>query len=169
MSEPTLSKLAGRIFDGYYAENEVESALEAMFGEDNMLGIAWDHYDSSLEIYPMADCEIVPNREQVKAILAMGFAQFWVNYSDGTERYYPASSLYLILPQRHKVAFNRWESYNSGHRKIRELERTLAAQRTALLKLETAIKTGVSHMGLLDILNEYFPVPFSLSKLLLKG
>lgn len=130
---PTASEAAGatprtdaaRMFDGFYAECTIEDKVESLFGTE-VEGISWDHYDSSLEIFSKAD--IVPSPEQHAAILAMGFARYWINFPDGTDRYCGG--------ERTQAAYNRYEAHLSRTVRERTLERdlTTARQRIELMK-----------------------------------
>lgn len=104
------------------AQGAVEHALEELFGDNSILGIGWDSYDSSLEIYVWQAPDLCPTHEQVDSVLALGFVQFWINYQDGTERHCSKAS----VGARHACTHNRWDAYNNGHLKTRKLERELS-------------------------------------------
>ena len=85
-------KIANRIFNNIYENNELDSELHGLL-ED--AGISGDHYsdyhfdpyDSSIEFDCCApDLRLAP--EHQAALWNLGFARCWLNHSDGWETYY---------------------------------------------------------------------------------
>jgi hypothetical protein len=99
---PTPSIFA-RMEDGRYAEQQAEDAIEKILGV-KLLGIAFDTYDSSFEIYVWEQCELKPTRAQHEAILALGCLRYWINFPDSTEIY--------SAGERKPTRYNRWDRYN---------------------------------------------------------
>jgi hypothetical protein len=100
----TATTLFARIEDGLYAQSEAEHRLEKILGVD-LLGIGFDIYDTSFEIYPLErDAEVAPTEEQHAQILALGCERYWINFADGTQRYGRG--------ERRSATFNRWEAHN---------------------------------------------------------
>lgn len=77
---------SARLFDAGFAQSEIEDQLETWIGED-YCGITWDWYDQSVEVLG-----VVPGTrlcDEARQWLANeGFARAWMNYDDGTQRYY---------------------------------------------------------------------------------
>lgn len=94
------------LFDTWYAFTAVDSAVfdrvGEIFGEDGIEDTAHDSYDCSLEIYSSKD--IAPTREQVDAVLAMGFAKFWINFPDDSEICCGKN----VIGQRIKRSYQKW-------------------------------------------------------------
>lgn len=123
------------------AQWDVEDALEKLFGENTILGIGWDSYDSSLEIYVWQADDLCPTSEQRAAILALGFVQFWINFKDGTERHCSAAN----TGERRTCTHNRWDCYNQGHLEQRKVERRLAAAERELEELRGKLEPYLHH------------------------
>ncbi len=101
---PTPSLFA-RMEDGRWAENQAEGAIEKILGVD-LLGISFDSYDGSFEIYPMEDSDLNPTPEQHAQIMALGCLRYWINFPNGTE-------IYSGGPRK-KATTERWHSFNRG-------------------------------------------------------
>lgn len=125
--------------EGHDAEWEIRARLEDIIGESQVMGMGYDFYDSSLEIYvmdwtgttltksdpaahPAQNPAFVLTREQAAAIFERtGCARFWVNFKDGTEQYcacqyeYPPGTVVpMHVGERRKASYNRWERFNEG-------------------------------------------------------
>lgn len=120
------------------AQGAVEHALEELFGDNSILGIGWDSYDSSLEIYVWQAEDLCPTPEQRDAILALGFVQFWINFKDGTERHCSAAS----TGERRTCTHNRWDCYNQGRLEQRKVERRLVAAERELEALRGKLESA---------------------------
>lgn len=117
-SMPTESVFA-RIEAGAYAQVEAETRIEEILGVE-LLGISFDEYDSSFEIFPMSETEdVAPTQEQHTAILALGCSRYWINFADGTERY--------CLGERKQSGSNRWNSHNTFKATKRDAAQTALA------------------------------------------
>jgi len=98
-------KIFDRMEDGRHAAIEAENAIGEILGIE-LLGLGFDDYDASFEIYPDRDVvDVTPTDEQHAAILAMGCSRYWINFSDGTERYGRG--------ERKKSTSNRWQAHNN--------------------------------------------------------
>jgi hypothetical protein len=92
----SATSLAEQYFEAQLQEAALESALDsavvAAFGADPVKPSEWpftdmwyDDYDGSFEV---AGCDPAwePTREQLQAVMALGFMRGWINYTDGSER-----------------------------------------------------------------------------------
>ena len=70
-----------------------------------LLGIAWDSYDDSFEIYPMTDDEITMTPEQHDKIIKMGCGQYWINFPNGDEQHCTNSRI--------KKGSDNWTMFNN--------------------------------------------------------
>ena len=78
--------IAERLFDGHYAESDLEDKLEqAGFPETMTLG--WDWYDCSLEIHGVAP-DFRLSKEALQIVRDAGFARLYVNHADKWETHY---------------------------------------------------------------------------------
>ena len=103
---PVAPSIFARMEDGRMAEVAAESALEEILGVD-LLGIGFDDYDSSFEIYPMPEVQdVIVSEEQHAKIMALGCSRYWINFPDDTERYGRG--------ERHPGHKGSWERFNSG-------------------------------------------------------
>lgn len=105
-----------RLYYAELAQHECEERISEILGIQ-LLGISWDHYDDSFEIYPWEDVtDVAPTDEQHKGILALGCVRYWINFKDGSQRYCKGQ----------RVAYsggNRWEQHNNySERKRRDEE-----------------------------------------------
>jgi hypothetical protein len=108
--------LMARMDDGNNAMVEAEARLSEIIGIE-LLGIGWDWYDTSFEIYPLDAEDVVLTPEQHAAILALGCARYWINFRDGTERYCNGN--------RKQSSSNRWDEHNHGKERKRREEAEL--------------------------------------------
>lgn len=74
--------IAERIFDGGWAESELEMKLDINFDH-----LGWDHYDNSLEIYEVADDDRLSPKDQ-QTIWEAGFSKCYVNHKNKWETHY---------------------------------------------------------------------------------
>jgi hypothetical protein len=110
--------------DGRYAESQAEQAIENILGIE-LLGIGFDCYDSSFEIYPWEECDLAPTPEQHAAILALGCLRYWINFPDDTEIYSGGQRKPAGSPGRHD-RFNRGTDEQRSKESARvELEQAL--------------------------------------------
>lgn len=80
-----MTSIADRLFDGSYAESELEDALyQAGVTCERM---TWDHYDCSLELHGVPESFRLSPVAQ-KVIHAAGFAKVYVNHVDKWETHY---------------------------------------------------------------------------------
>lgn len=107
MTEDTKPSLFDQMITGQFAESQCVDLLEELLGVE-LLGISFDHYDSSIEIYPQDDVEdIQVSLEKHEEILALvGCQRYWINFPDSTQRY--------LTGARTESRVNRWDSYNRG-------------------------------------------------------
>ena len=103
--------LADRLFDGHYAENELEEAIDAAGVPYESLG--WDHYDCSLEVHGVPP-EYRPSTEVIEIVRRAGFAKLYVNHTDKWETHYsfhnqhaPSEGWRVSYPHRRGDADNR--------------------------------------------------------------
>lgn len=113
-----------RMCDGHYASFEAEDAIEEILGVD-LLGISFDDYDSSFEIYPLNADDVVLSSEQHAAILALGCNRYWINFKDGTERYSNGD-------RKAAAGSSRWASHNAFKERKRSEEAEVKRLREAL-------------------------------------
>jgi hypothetical protein len=78
--------LAERMFDGTFAEGELEEKLLDA-GLDFLVDLRWDYYDGSLEI-DSAPNDFRLSPEVQKIIFDSGFGMAYVNHEDKTETHY---------------------------------------------------------------------------------
>jgi len=93
---------------GYHARIRAEQAIENILGIE-LLGIGFDDYDRSFEIFPeQAGEDVAPTKEQHDAIIALGCRHYWINFPDGSERY--------CRGERKPAAGtgNRWTNFDLG-------------------------------------------------------
>jgi hypothetical protein len=96
--------LFGIMAEGQYAGQKAEKALAEILGIE-ILGIGFDTYDWSFEIFPMEDvAEVAVSDAQHKAILELGCLRYWINFPDGTEQYGQGS--------RRHTGQDRWQEWN---------------------------------------------------------
>lgn len=81
-----MTKIFDRMVDGFFAQNEAERKIEEILKLE-LLGISFDYYDASIEIYPLESEAFVPTADQVTDILELGCQRFWINFEDGQESY----------------------------------------------------------------------------------
>jgi hypothetical protein len=112
--------LMARMEDGHMAATEAEGALTDIVGVE-LLGIGWDWYDRSFELYPEDADDLVLTPEQHDKIMALGCMRYWINFKDGTERY--------CNGERKPSSSNRWEAHNRFKERKRSEERELLAAR----------------------------------------
>jgi hypothetical protein len=136
--------LMARMEDGMMATAEAEGALTEIVGVE-LLGIGWDWYDRSFEIYPEEADDIVLTPEQHAAILALGCSRYWINFKDGTERY--------CNGERKPSSSNRWEAHNRFKERKRSEERELLAAREDARRLEWLWR-HLSGRALRDVVGE---------------
>lgn len=92
-----------RLTAGTNAVNEMTNGIEKLMGIE-LLGLSWDTYDDSLEIYTHSATDFRATDEQHAAILAYGCNQYWINFKDRTERHGQGD--------KHASASNRWDQYD---------------------------------------------------------
>ena len=80
-----VATVASRIFDGDYAQGELEEALDEAGVKRSRIG--WDSYDQSIELYGVA-ADYRLSIEAQKAIHGAGFTQAYVNHVDEWETHY---------------------------------------------------------------------------------
>lgn len=129
-SDTPFEKL--RVAQHAHAQLEVDIANILGWGYDNILGIGYDTYDDSFEIYPMEDCQVVVTNEMHNAILALGCTRYWINFPDGTEQYGRA--------ERKPSAFHRWNGFNEHWGEVRKVERRLQDAEQLIGKMEEALR-----------------------------
>lgn len=83
-----MTSIADRMFDGFFAESGLETALDDAGCEYEKLG--WDHYDCSLELHGCAPDFRLPLDAQ-KVVHDAGFAKCYVNHTDKWETHYSFS------------------------------------------------------------------------------
>jgi hypothetical protein len=77
--------LAERMFDGGFAEGELEEKL--LEAELDFLSLGWDYYDGSLEInFISNDFRLSPEVQTI--IFDCGFSKVYLNHEDKTETHY---------------------------------------------------------------------------------
>lgn len=77
--------LSERLFDGRYAESELETLMEDLGVPFERLG--WDHYDCSVELYDVPP-EYRLGIEAQRAIHGAGFCIAFMNHADKWETHY---------------------------------------------------------------------------------
>lgn len=77
--------IAGRLFDGVYAESELEDALQKLGVPFKRL--SWDSYDCSVEIGGLPSDYRLSTDAQ-KAVHEAGFMRAYVNHEDNWETHY---------------------------------------------------------------------------------
>jgi len=93
--------------NGYFAHAKAEQAIEDILGV-GLLGINFDYYDGSFEIYPESEVlDVATTPEQHAAIVALGCQRYWINFPDGTERYCRGD-------RKPAPGSNRWNGFNTG-------------------------------------------------------
>lgn len=121
-----------RMINGYYAEIECREALEEILGID-LLGIGFDDYDMSFEIYPDDDVEDVKITKDVnEKILALGAIRYWINFPDGSQRYMTGERIA-------GGAYNRWIGYNHSTELRRSVLSRLQAVQNELFELTATL------------------------------
>lgn len=80
-----MTSIAERLFDGRYAECELEEALDSAGAIYERLG--WDDYDGSVELHDVPADHRLPIEVQ-KVIHAAGFIKAYVNHADKWETHY---------------------------------------------------------------------------------
>jgi hypothetical protein len=143
MTDAVSRPLATRFFEQIYASSNLESQLDdallAAFGADPNVtetwpcgDLAYDPYDDSFELWG-TKVGWEPTPEHVQAALALGFAQGWVCYTDGTERYYSAKHLVGELKPSHHGGEREGTRQERQHQKaLKELERQRDTLRSEL-------------------------------------
>jgi hypothetical protein len=133
-----------RMEDGRHAAIEAENAIGEILGVE-LLGLGFDTYDASFEIFPDRDtADVAPTEEQHAAILALGCNRYWINFPDGTERYGRGP--------RNKATSNRWEAHNAYKDRPRSEEvdaeryRWLRAQANAAVTVTKALPFPTNHI-----------------------
>lgn len=143
-----MDALFAKMEEGDQAEWEIRARLEEIIGEDSLLGMGYDFYDASLEIYIMdwsgrGSHEELPTnsatfqlgRGQVEAIFERtGCHQFWVNFKDGSEQFCRRSFErdggeivpLLVGDRTPKPNNDRFERYNHGRNELHKLKVKLA-------------------------------------------
>lgn len=148
MPEPTLFSL---IEAGHYAEFQAEDRIAEILGVE-LLGISFDTYDSSFEIYPDSGVsDVTVSDEQHAALLALGCSRYWINFENGDERYC----------QGNRISKNsdRWKRHNSyTEQKRSQAEQAAATLRQAVKRarreaLEEARKAVLSEVLHLEVVN----------------
>lgn len=81
----TPPTIAARLFDGGYAESELESALEEAGAKFERMG--WDFYDCSLELYGVPP-DYRLSTEVQRLVHAAGFVKVYINHEDQWETHY---------------------------------------------------------------------------------
>ena len=120
---------------GRQAEYEVESIISEIL-EVDIIGIGFDHYDNSLEIYPIS--YVMPTQEQYKAILnATGCSQYWLNFEDGKE-------IHNTKDNRVKQISNQWKLFNENKKTMRaaklvELHNKILSDKTINQDIRTLV------------------------------
>ena len=100
-----VSKLFSRMEDGHYAKCELENYVQEVLGIE-LLGISFDVYDMSLEIFPMElEPEFEMTIEKRDKIKECGCLAFWINFQDGTQIY--------MAGTRKPGGINLWKQYNN--------------------------------------------------------
>lgn len=118
-----IRNIFDRMEDGRHAAIEAENAIGEILGVE-LLGLGFDDYDNSFEIFPDSEvADVTPTDEQHAAIIALGCSRYWINFPDGTERYGRG--------ERKAVAggINRWQRHNDYKDQPRSEERDAARYR----------------------------------------
>jgi hypothetical protein len=102
--QPPGRTIAQRLFDGSFAEGEIEDSLKIGYES-----IGWDYYDASLEIHGVApECRL--DESTLKAIRDAGFAKVYVNHTDKWETHYTFKSDGTVTPWRVSYPHKRGDS-----------------------------------------------------------
>lgn len=80
-----MTSVAERLFDGGFAESELEDILDTVGVPETRRG--WDHYDCSLELYDI-DPDYRLTDDAQRAIHGAGFIKVYVNHTDKWETHY---------------------------------------------------------------------------------
>ena len=125
---------AQRYFELCQIEGDLDDAVVRAFGGDPdqpgtgnwpFSHMVYDWYDGSFEVWHTRN-DFEPTQEQLTAVFALGFAQGWICYQDGTEIYIGANGTrgarkvsvvprdsevkYQLAKLRAEIDSLRWES-----------------------------------------------------------
>jgi len=93
-----MMTLADKLFDAHIEylriEEDAMDEIIRTFGIDPLDADDWpfdgfthDYYDYSFE-FTQVDVGWEPTELQIETCWVLGFSRFWLNYTDGTEKYY---------------------------------------------------------------------------------
>lgn len=106
----TAKSLFEKMAAGLEAEYQCEESIAKIL-DIELVGISFDSYDKSMEIYPELNDELNITDAQVTAIFALGCMRFWINYPNGTDQY---AAFDYKLTKRAEKKYNRWNDFNNS-------------------------------------------------------
>lgn len=116
MAKESSENLIEKMIEGMFAERKAEAKLADILGID-ILGVAFDYYDTSFEIYPVGGYYLSSvSKEEHAAILDLGCHHYWIVFDDGSEIYNGGER------SEPNDKHNRWQMFDNDRAPARSLE-----------------------------------------------